>query len=306
MSSFLQYVGGQAERQKNMYSDMVGTAQRVPLDFEWRRFIKRNGQLLIDPEAPARSVDNISFPNQNHHATKPLVEGLLERKSGTIGAIKGFSTGYYAVTSSKFLHEFKSDDDFRKEPMPELSLYLPDCTIGAVNGEKFTIKGKDVAKGKVGSAFALSHEYTFKAHSPAEAEKWWNIIRTAAGAGAMTEEMTGGSVPSSPIESSTGSTAQPPSYRSRPGTEAVQTEGLSKGEGAYPPSAGGTGTQQQYMSPTGEGGVGQEKYGHSQPAGVDTRDYVEPQSIAAPNMGTDPTMGVPGPHSGVERGPGQY
>ena len=289
-----------------MYSDMVGTTQRIPLDFEWRRFMKRNGQLLIDPESPPRSVDNISFPNQNHRATKALIDGLLERKSGTIGAIKGYTTGFFVVTPSKFLHEFKTDDDFRKEPMPDLSLYLPDCAIGAVTGDKFTIKGKDVSKGKVGSAFAMSHEYTLKAHSTTEAERWWNAIRTVAGTGAMTGEVAGESVPSSPVESNTGSATQPPSYRSRPGTASVQTEGLPEEQGAYPRSAGGAGTQQQHMSPTGEGGVGQEKLGHNPPVGVDTRDYVEPQSVAAPNMGARQTMGTQGPHSGVERPPGHY
>lgn len=306
MGSFLQYVGGQAERQKAMYSDMVGTAQRIPSDFEWRRFVKRNGQLLIDPESPPRSVDNISFPNQNHRSTKALIEGLLERKSGAMGAIKGYSTGYYALTPSKFLHEFKSDDDFRKEPMPELSLYLPDCSIGAVNGDKFIIKGKDVAKGKVGAALSISHDYNFKAHSAPDAEKWWNTIRTAAGAGAMTGEMPGESEPNSPVESSTRSATQPPSYRSRHGAELVQTEGLPKEEGAYPQSAGGAGTKQHYISPTGEGGVGQEKFGHNPPIDVDARDYVEPQTVAAPNMGGNPMTGAQVPHSGVERVPGHY
>lgn len=306
MSSFLHHVGGQAERQKAMYTDMVSTAQRIPLDFEWRRFMKRNGQLLIDPESPPRSVDNISFPNQGHRSTKALIEGLLERKAGAMGAIKGYSSGYYVVTPSKFLHEFKSDDDFRREPMPELSLYLPDCSIGALSGEKFTIKGKDVSKGKIGSALAISHEYTLKAHSTIDAEKWWTIIRSAAGAEAMTGDMPGESAPSSPIESTTASATQPPSYRSRHGTESVQTEGLPKEEGAYAQSAGGAGAQQQYLSPVGEGGVGQDKLGHNQPEGIDARDYVEPQSVAAPNMGANPTTGAQGPHSGVERVPGHY
>jgi hypothetical protein len=306
MGSFLQYVGGQAERQKAMYSDMVGTTQRIPLDFEWRRFVKRNGQLLIDPESPPRNVDNISFPNQDHRATKGLMEGLLERKSGAIGAIKGYSTGYYAVTPSKYLHEFKSEDDFRKEPTPELSLYLPDCSVGAVNADRFNIKGKDVSKGKVGAAFTISHDYTFKAHSTAEAEKWWNAIQTAAGAGAMTGEMPGESVPSSPIDATTGSATQPPSYRSRRGTESVPTEELSNQQGAYPQSAGGAGMQQHYISPTGEGGVGPGRSSHEPPIGVDARDYVEPQVVAAPSMGANPTTEAQVPHSGVERVPGHY
>ncbi|KAI9870239.1 MAG: hypothetical protein M1830_004492 [Pleopsidium flavum] len=303
MGSFLQYVGGQAERQKGMYSDMVGTTQRIPLDFEWRRFVKRNQQMLIDPEAPPRSVDNISFPNQNHRATQSLIEGTLERKGRAIGALKGHSTGYYVITPSKFLHEFKSDDDFHKEPTPELSLYLPDCTIGVVNGEKFNIKGKDVSKGKVGSALSLSHEFSFKAHSPADAEKWWNVIRSAAGAGAMTGEMPGRSEPSSPVDSDHTSGTQPPVYEEKHSIgqqpAPVQTQGLQHGQGDYPPSAGGG---QQYTSPQEAGGSGQRAY--DSPTGVGGRDFAAPQS--AGGVGVQSATAPQGTHSGIDRAPGQY
>ena len=139
MSAFLQYVGGQAELQKGMYSDIVSTAQRIPQDFEWRGFVNRNSSVLVDPNSSQRSLSNISFPNQNHHSTQPLIAGTLERKSRALGALKGFTTGYYVVTPSKYLHEFKDDDNYRKDPVPEMSLYLPDCTIGATSGEKFNI-----------------------------------------------------------------------------------------------------------------------------------------------------------------------
>ena len=256
MSAFLQYVGGQAERQKAMYSDMISTAQRIPPDFEFKGFVKRNGNLLIDPSTPKRTVSNISFPNQDHAATKPLIAGLLERKTKGLGAIKGYSTGYYAVTPSKYIHEFKDDDDYRKDPTPEMSLYLPDCIIGAVNGELFNIKGKDVSKGKVGSALATSHEFTFKAHSPADAERWYEVIRQAVGTGGV----SGGratSSPSSPVESRNVSGQHPPQYDEKKVTP-VQTQGLPQGEGQ--PSAGdlysaGVGTSPAAGAPAGTSGL---------------------------------------------------
>ena len=234
MAAFQQYVGGQSERQRAMYSDMAATAQRIPPDLEFKGFVKRNNQLLIDPSAPKRSVSNISFPNQNHASTQPLIAGTLERKSRAV--IKGYSTGYYAVTPSKFLHQFKDDDDFRNEPTPELSLYLPDCTIGGVSGEKFNVKGKDVSKGKVGGALALAHEYSFKAHSPEDARRWWKIISEAAGANNVTDEPPS---PMSPVESRNVSGQQaPPQYQEQRDVAPVQTQGLPPGQGA--PSAGET------------------------------------------------------------------
>lgn len=270
MSAFLQYVGGQAERQKAMYSDMVSTAQRIPPDFEFTGFVKRNGNLLVDPSIPKRTVSNISFPNQGHSATKPLIAGLLERKTKGLGALKGYNTGYYAVTPSKYIHEFRDDDDYRKDPTPELSLYLPDCIIGAVNGELFNIKGKDVSKRKVGSALATSHEFTFKGHSPADAQRWWEVIRQAVSVGNVTGEMATSS-PSSPVESRNVSGQHPPQYEEKY-VAPVQTQGLSQGEGQ--PSAGGV--------PSSAGGL------HSSGAGA------------------SPATGAPAGTSGLDKAPGQY
>lgn len=112
-----------------------------------------------------------------------------------MGALKGFSSGYYAVTASGYLHEFKDDDDYRRDPTPEHSLYLPDCVVGAVDGTKFQIKGKSVAGG-LGSKMGMSmtSDYQFKAHTPGDAEKWRDVI--ASQASKSTE-----STPVSPVES---------------------------------------------------------------------------------------------------------
>lgn len=194
MGQFMQVVNTQAEQTKVMYGDMVGTAQRIPLDFEWNGFIQRNSGVLIDPSAPARTIANVHFPNEDHSATKPIIAGSLGRK-GKI--MRSYDTNYYVVTPSKFLHEYKTDDDLAKDPAPELSLYLPDCIVGGCNGQKFNVKGKDVSKGKVGNTFSMSHELQFKAHTPQAATQWWEVIRKAAGQ--VTNEMPESSGPTSPV-----------------------------------------------------------------------------------------------------------
>ena len=182
MAAFLQAVGGHADRAKAMYSDMAASIQHVPLDFEWKRFAERRADVLLDANAPMRQVAHITYPNMEHAATRPLIAGTLERKSRAgVGGLGGYKPAYYSVTPAGYFHQFADDDNFRKDPVPELSLYLPDCTVGAVNDTKFHIKGKDASKGKVGSALAMSHELSFKAHTPADAQKWHQVIARAAG-----------------------------------------------------------------------------------------------------------------------------
>ncbi|KAF2650555.1 hypothetical protein K491DRAFT_720655 [Lophiostoma macrostomum CBS 122681] len=226
LGQFMQVVNTQAEQIKAMYGDMVGTAQRVPLDFEWNGFIQRNNTVLIDPSAPARSVSNVSFPNQDHRSTQPVISGSLERKGKLL---RSYDTNYYVVTPSKFLHEFKTDDNFAKDPAPELSLYLPDCIIGGCNGQKFNVKGKDVSKGKVGNTFSMSHELQFKAHTPQAATQWWEAIRAAAGQ--VTGELPESSVPTSPVagEGSVAALSPQTSVHEKPEQpSAIQTQGLDR------------------------------------------------------------------------------
>jgi hypothetical protein len=232
----------QADTTKNMYGDMVAVSQRVPPDFEWNGFLKRNDGVLIDPSAPPRSLQSIGFPNQNHRATQPLIAGSLDRK-GKI--MKRYETAYWVVTPSKYLHEFKTDDDFGTDPSPETSLYLPDCAVGAIQGEKFAVKGKNVSHGKIGSAVSMSHEYQLRAHTAADAAKWWDVIRQAAGQ--VTNEAPETSAPTSPISKTSGDSslaaAAAPSTSATPKTAEkphIQTENITDGEKVMSPTSDAT------------------------------------------------------------------
>ena len=280
MSQFLQCVGGQSERQKAMYANMIETTQRIPKDFEWQGFVKRNNNTLIDPSVPQRAASHITYPNQDHISTQPLIAGTLERKSRA--ALKGSSTYYYVITRSKYMHEFKDDDDIKKEPTPELSLYLPDCVVGGLSGDKFSIKGKDVSKGKLGSAMAMSHELTFRAHTAGDAEKWYNIIREVASEGSFS-----GSTPTSPVDSKNAlGQSVPPQYEDGKQPAPVQTQNLShtgyQGSAVTPGQSSGT-------TPASAGGVGQQHMNTPISAGTGP----------SPGAGADPT-------SGLDRAPGQY
>lgn len=139
--------------------------------------MKRNIGVLIDPNGPKRAVEHIKFANQDHRATQPLIAGSLERKK----MFNRYDAGFYVVTPSKYLHEFKTDDDFAKDPSPENSLYLPDCMVGAVDGVKFNVRGKDASGNAMLNKMSRSHEFAFKAHTADDAKKWHSVIASVAG-----------------------------------------------------------------------------------------------------------------------------
>ena len=194
IAQLIQILNQQNDNQTLMNNDTLAKAQAIPQDFEWNGFVQRNTHILIDPNAPPRNLSTISFPNQDHASTQPLIAGSLERKSKML---KKYESGYYVVTPSKFLHEFKTDDDFARDPVPENALYLPDCTVGAIDGAKFNVRGKDVSKGKLGNKISMTHELAFRAHTAHDAALWWEVIRKCAGQ--VTEEQPV-SEPNSPVD----------------------------------------------------------------------------------------------------------
>jgi len=240
LAQFNSIMQNHTEPTRNAYGDMIGVAQRITPDFEWNGFVKRQNHLLIDPSAPKRSVEQIGFANQNHRGTQPLIAGSLERK----GLMKSYNTSFYAVTPSKYMHEFKTDDDFAKEPTPETSLYLPDCVIGAVDGVKFNVKGKNSGKGML-AKMSMGHEYHFRAHTPQDAMKWHEIIASQAG-------QTTNETPTSPV-------GEEPAYQSFPQGEtgtvgAAGVAGTGAGASALPEKSaagpGMTASEQAALGPS--------------------------------------------------------
>ncbi|KAL1903354.1 hypothetical protein Sste5346_000640 [Sporothrix stenoceras] len=204
MEAFNMFAGGQADRVSALYGDMLSAVQRIPPDMEWKSFNQRFSDILVDRNEPPRTVEAISFPNQDHQSTHAVIEGSLERKSRNKLSF-GTSTGYYVVSPSRYLHEFKDSDNVRKDPVPEMSIYLPDAVIGSPNGDKFSVKGKDRGK-SMGSRLAGTSELQFKAHSPADAEKWYYIILDVAGSANASHADTAASPVSPIVASPVGST----------------------------------------------------------------------------------------------------
>ncbi|KAJ5347297.1 uncharacterized protein N7506_000550 [Penicillium brevicompactum] len=260
LEQFHQQMGGQIERQRAMYADILGTAQRIPPDFEWVNFCVRNDATLVNPDSPPRSFSSITFPNMDHRSTQPLIEGSLERRSRAI--VKGYSTGYYVVSAARYLHE---------TPPPELSLYLPDCIVGAIDGVKFNVKGKDVSSGKIGNAFHTNTELSFKAHTSADAEKWWTVIKDAT---------------RSPVPAAASTLASPaaasPTVASPAATSPVASTSPSRNVSGQSQPPTYAEKEMEKAQPT------------SQPAGTDTKD-----AAAASPAATSPVAATPAP--GISR-----
>lgn len=145
---------------------------------EWIAFASRSDHLL-DPDTPLRNPETIDYPGKEDPSVIPIAQGILERKKRFT---KSYKESFYVLTPAGYLHEHHSSDVARN-PIPVLSLFLPECTLGApstaaAQTHKFHIEGRKLGGAQSGG-FSIGREYayTFRARSHDELMEWWNDIK---------------------------------------------------------------------------------------------------------------------------------
>ena len=191
------------------FLQLNNTLNNVSDDVEWNNFLQKNGAFLVTSEPGGdgvnteltktlsnmslnsqgkphivadnpykRDLANVTFRNSTHPSTKPLLEGVLQRKESTLGLNKSYHSYYFVISPAGYFYGFPSRSI--DSTQPNLVLYIPDCQTknmgnDASGGFKFSLRGKDA------SGLALKKStYTFKASSAEDYNVWWNAISTHA------------------------------------------------------------------------------------------------------------------------------
>ncbi|KAA1063880.1 hypothetical protein PGT21_027273 [Puccinia graminis f. sp. tritici] len=179
----------QAQEATNKHWQTIhnGITQLDP-EIEWNEYAQRSGHLI--PESiTMRDAAKIAFPGQNDETTKPIKAGFLERKKRYT---KNYKEGFYVLTPSGYLHEHKSSDP-AKHGEPELSIFLPNCSISApapegsktfkwhVEGSKSTSGGNQMGSlRKMKKTLHIGRKdiaFSFKARTYAEMTQWWELLQ---------------------------------------------------------------------------------------------------------------------------------
>ncbi|PRT54132.1 Cytoskeletal signaling protein slm1 [Wickerhamiella sorbophila] len=197
----------------NNQSYLSQTFQTIDMKKEWADFTTQNKASLVPESNYQRDPSKVVFTNSTHQSTVPLIKGVLSRKRTVL---KNYTQGYFVLTRSGFLHQFKSKDP-QQEPTPELSLYLPDSGLGALPARTsgdltFVIISKN-AKRSLGT----KHKYTFKASNYDELVAWYNACAEVNGGVRVDDDQAISPVaspspdsPSSPVDSPMSPNAVPP------------------------------------------------------------------------------------------------
>lgn len=180
------------------FRNITATAAGMQPNFEWSGFVQREGptgsNILVHPDEPAETLDTFEFANMSHRSTLPVLAGALERQAvskRTMGFSKKFAPAYVVITPSGYLHQFAPDEVTATSNTsgpsaagPELSLYLPDCTVpvDTPGPDLFSVQGKDTSKrlGGIKLSGFITHDLVFRASSAAEAAKWLRVTRAVA------------------------------------------------------------------------------------------------------------------------------
>ncbi|OWB85520.1 hypothetical protein B5S33_g4188 [[Candida] boidinii] len=222
-NSFSQLVCDFYGNKVNSFNDLTLFLNSIPDNYEWNNFQEKNKDLLISSGSSPSSVSNaqltssidnltlsdtnkftassnkykrdikdITFPNDTHSATSPILEGLLLKREGTLN--KKYNSYYYVITKSRYLLEFQSRS-MKESHHPSLILYLPDCLLGSpaspTSGHfKFVLQGKDLSQVLI----KTKKKYNFQASSYDEMLTWYNIIAEVSGLMHSNEELRNASL----------------------------------------------------------------------------------------------------------------
>lgn len=165
-------------------SELAAMSQRIgsgigagQLDQEWAGFAQRQAAagLFLPAGSKARTLESQTWQGKDHPATTPVWDRWLEKKSGRLS---GYTTAFYIISPSRYMHEFKSND-LREDTDSSFSLYLPDCSIVSVSKEKEKSQ-KLVLRGKQVGGLHAEHDLTFRARDRADLMSFYAILGRAA------------------------------------------------------------------------------------------------------------------------------
>lgn len=193
LSKLFQFMGGQFNHYHAMYGDILGTAQLIHPDLEWFSFVERKNAALMSldnnnsgDEIPRRASVYTTFPNKDHRATIPIIEGdllLLNHQIPTRGSTSTTTSksGHCVVTRAGYLHCFDCRYDSHQRLIPEISLYLADCSVHSVDrlSMDFSVQGVNVSNRNLVNPFHMTTQYNFRAQSSDEVGKWLSAIDIA-------------------------------------------------------------------------------------------------------------------------------
>ncbi|KTW29178.1 hypothetical protein T552_01135 [Pneumocystis carinii B80] len=153
--------------------NIVTTDDSISLDRGWNNFLREDSDSVNFRKL--RYFCDLLYA-QNHPAVKEIRSGILQRRSGFF---RSFSSRFYVLTPSGFLHEFKSDN-FSFYQAPKMSLCLRECEIcehSSADSQtyKFSLKGS-----KKGNS-DRNHKIVFRTNTYDDMIDWYNNIKKFTG-----------------------------------------------------------------------------------------------------------------------------
>ncbi|KAJ1981053.1 hypothetical protein H4R34_002226 [Dimargaris verticillata] len=160
--------------QQNAVSICLATDQ-LPADLEWNTYLSRHKERLVDMEGgPLRPTD-IMYTYRDDPRLTVVQEGYMELQIGT-GMMKQWKDFYAVLTTMGFLHLFPSGDLVNCR-YPAQSIYLPECSLGALNlpelpNHAFTITSK-TSNSNTRSA---GNQFVCRLKSGELTNQWWQAL----------------------------------------------------------------------------------------------------------------------------------
>ncbi|RKP07178.1 hypothetical protein THASP1DRAFT_24625 [Thamnocephalis sphaerospora] len=170
----------QITRLKQVHS----VTERQDRDKEHSHFIERHAGHLPTANTPLRSLATATFPRMDDPGAIAARIGRIEKKGGLLNQWREYRA---VLSAAGYVHIFPvssglgadAQTDFTQQPTPELSIYLPHCTIGAHSLEGAAENSFELTERVVdgGGLFRKSqHRYQIRVATRDDMLAWWEAM----------------------------------------------------------------------------------------------------------------------------------
>ncbi|KAI8850344.1 hypothetical protein BC829DRAFT_389824 [Chytridium lagenaria] len=141
---------------------------------DWEIFRKRRADVLLNRIKPLIQERDVMYDGMTDPGCEAVKEGALQKTA------KGFKPGYYVLTVSGFLHGFAGPEVVEGGEPTEMSVWLPDCTVGSKGALDSKEPHEFMVQEKTGGFLKGGEKFRLKAEGGDESDFWYELISATA------------------------------------------------------------------------------------------------------------------------------
>ncbi|KAJ3097062.1 hypothetical protein HDU97_005295 [Phlyctochytrium planicorne] len=147
---------------------------------DWMLFRERHRDVILDQTKPLVREQEVEYEGMTDPGCEVVREGVLQKRIMGVFGGKGWKSGYFVLTVSGFLHGFSGVESVAGGEPGEMSVWLPECTVGVKGALDTKEPGEFLVQERSGGLFGGGGKHRLKAEGGDESDFWYELVSATA------------------------------------------------------------------------------------------------------------------------------